>query len=901
MSNFFTFLNRHRWFGLFLMLLSIVITSFGLPKVKANLEVSRIFLKQANDNAPAMSAEKFSVIFLRLTSKQSTIFNRLSLNALKNLINDLKKIGNGKDVSNIQKVSSILSAKTLENGQDGLRAYPLLKSTRLSASEAKIIEHRVRSSKLVMQDLVSKDYKKTTLVLQYKSRGRSANLKMSDQIDEILHHYKGSFSSSIHVSQDRVTSQTLKTIAKQGPLLVGAALLIMLLFIAIMTKDVRVVLLCSIVMLLNLVLSMGLIGFCGLSINLVSLCVPVIIVVLGSTEAVHMVCGYLKGMEHHKNDPVKALEYMISKVYFSTMMTSATTIVGFLSFAISSSYAIREFGYEGAIAMVVCGIVSLFFIPVLLAFISLRHKAKSQSSALDHTNRKPNFVDYYSRFVIKNATFLLVILAVVFMSSLYVASRCKTDMAIFEAFTAKHPVTVDLKRLRGEFGGIAMMRVVVTSTEPDVFLTPDALNKLHRFTRNLSQNKLISSSVSIADVVANFNRKLHDDSDKYDAIPENEDALEQLTSMIDFDNFHQFINSDFNKATILVRFSVTSKYDVEQMMKEVSVDFQKTMGDGFQFHVVSKFNKYFEAIDLLVKEGGLSALFCLGLIFLMFCFQYANVKSGLIAFSVNLFPVVLLVAFMSLFHFPIDPISITAIIIVLSVGVDDTIHFFTKFAKFSRHTDTVNGAIVSTIDYEITPVVATSFAIFLAMMVLSLSSVKFLFTLGFLVAVGMIFAFLSDMLVSPILLSKFRIISLLDLVVFRYNTDVLKSAPIFKNMSTSQIKKAVLLSQVVHLTPGEQLIKQGEPGDSMYIVLDGELDICRDSKNIAKLKPGNVVGEMAYFSEENRTADVFADGDVSLVVFNEKAQRHSMRFQKKMYLRLMRNAITIILKRLNQD
>lgn len=145
----------------------------------------------------------------------------------------------------------------------------------------------------------------------------------------------------------------------------------------------------------------------------------------------------------------------------------------------------------------------------------------------------------------------------------------------------------------------------------------------------------------------------------------------------------------------------------------------------------------------------------------------------------------------------------------------------------------------------------------------------------------------------------FRVINILDILAFRYKAGLLQSAPVFHGFTKSEIKKAVLLSEVQHLKSGEQLIKQGESGNSMYIVLGGKLDVCRDSTSIARLKPGNVVGEMAYFSKGNRTVDVFADGDVSLVIFNEKAQRYSMRFHKKTYLKLMRNAIAIILKRLN--
>jgi len=287
------------------------------------------------------------------------------------------------------------------------------------------------------------------------------------------------------------------------------------------------------------------------------------------------------------------------------------------------------------------------------------------------------------------------------------------------------------------------------------------------------------------------------------------------------------------------------------------------------------------------------------MIFVMFCIQYASIKSGVIAIVANLYPVMLLLGFMTLAHFPIDPISMAAVIIVLSAGVDDTIHFFTKFAMFSRQYDSINGAVAATLNYELVPVVATSLAVFLAMMVLTFASLKLSSTLGLLIAVGVLFAFVSDMFINPVLLSKYRIISLLDIAAFKYNADVIRSAPIFDGMSKSEIKKSVLLSRIKHINKGDQIIKQGAVEKSMYLILEGDVEVRKDSKVIAELHPGNIVGEMAYFSNEKRTADVFAKNDCSVVCFDDKGLSHSMKFHKKLYMKMNRNAIAIIIKRLS--
>jgi len=548
-------------------------------------------------------------VFIRLTSKQPTVFSESFLDSLEKVTADFYKIGNNVDTAKVEKVSSILDSKTLENGEAGLATYPLIKSKKLTSAEISEIKHRVLSSKAFMQDFVSSDYKQATVVVQYKSVNLKSDVSMSDQVDEVLSKYKNNFSSIIHLSQAKINSSTLKSMAKEGPMLVGLALTIMLIFFAIMTKKAKVVVICFLVMVLNMVLSFGVMGYCGLAINIVSSCVPIVIVVIGSTESVHIVCSYIKGMIHYDNDSEKAMEYVIKNVYFSTIMTSLTTTVGFLSFGISSSYAIREFGYEGAIAMAICGLVALFFIPVLLAFIPLKSSRKLSADGNTPKDEQSKYVESFTQFLLKHSTAILTMLLIVFVASIYAIKDSKVDMAIFDVFTQTHPDAVNLKKLRNDFGGIASMKVVVSSKEADEFLTPSALKKLRAFSRKIKKDSMVSSTVSVADVFSNVNRKLHDDKANYNNIPSNEDELEQITNLIDFDNLQQLINDDFNKATIIVRFKLLSKYDVENMSKQIKSDGFKIMGSNFKVNIISRFDKQFAAIDLLVKEGCIAHYF----------------------------------------------------------------------------------------------------------------------------------------------------------------------------------------------------------------------------------------------------------------------------------------------------
>ena len=60
------------------------------------------------------------------------------------------------------------------------------------------------------------------------------------------------------------------------------------------------------------------------------------------------------------------------------------------------------------------------------------------------------------------------------------------------------------------------------------------------------------------------------------------------------------------------------------------------------------------------------------------------------------------------------------------------------------------------------------------------------------------------------------------------------------------------------LAAGEVLASQGEPGNSIYLVLDGVVDVCVDGRPVGDLGPGAVLGERAVIETARRTATLTA-------------------------------------------
>jgi len=100
------------------------------------------------------------------------------------------------------------------------------------------------------------------------------------------------------------------------------------------------------------------------------------------------------------------------------------------------------------------------------------------------------------------------------------------------------------------------------------------------------------------------------------------------------------------------------------------------------------------------------------------------------------------------------------------------------------------------------------------------------------------------------------------------NLQDLRKSPLFQGLSDEELQQLMDMAESVSLRAGEILIKQGEPGDSAYVVINGEFEVQKQSgQSLIKIdvrNPGDVVGEMALLSRGPRNATLIAktDGEV---------------------------------------
>ena len=92
---------------------------------------------------------------------------------------------------------------------------------------------------------------------------------------------------------------------------------------------------------------------------------------------------------------------------------------------------------------------------------------------------------------------------------------------------------------------------------------------------------------------------------------------------------------------------------------------------------------------------------------------------------------------------------------------------------------------------------------------------------------------------------------------------LLSRVPLFAQLTLEQLEAIDALMHEVHYMPGETITREGETGDELFVVIEGDVSIYKERAEgerilLSTLGAGSYLGEMAILSDEPRSATALA-------------------------------------------
>jgi putative ABC transport system ATP-binding protein len=117
--------------------------------------------------------------------------------------------------------------------------------------------------------------------------------------------------------------------------------------------------------------------------------------------------------------------------------------------------------------------------------------------------------------------------------------------------------------------------------------------------------------------------------------------------------------------------------------------------------------------------------------------------------------------------------------------------------------------------------------------------------------------------------------------------EFLRPIDLFKTLTPRQLTDVAEHMTKRHFVAGETIIRESEPGEEFFLISDGEVEVIRADREIARMGPGDFFGEVALISGEPRNATVVAVEEVDTFVLGkadfEAAIATSQSFRDQLY------------------
>ena len=880
--------------------------ALGLPKLTIDTSFNDLIPASSPDRhiynkiAKEFGSDNRTIIYV----KDESLWSPDKLAALEKLHYDVLKL------NFVDDVQDLFTLRNLRGRQGEITSRLFLPDAPKDQASTDIAKKDALYNPLLAKNFISSDGNATALVVIIKESNNAPNfdLEANNALNEIVAQYESSFDELFQIGPSRINAELKSSLFKDliflGPL--SACILVVTILLLLRSWFGAIVPL--ITSGLSIVWALGLMGWIGMPLNILSSMLPSLVMVIGSTEDTHMLSTYFAGLgleddslETSDKKFIHATRFMVKHMGIPVFLTIITTALGFASNLFSNIQMIQDFALASTFAIIANGIITFLLVPLMLATF--------KPEAPQHLKKGGNITGIPGIFVrlfnYSNKNFPRLVLfttAVLCAFFIYHASKLHVTNDPLSYFHSNQPIIKDINRLHADLSGLKTFYITLESDQNKAFQMPANLQKLVEIQNFMENQGIFDRSISLADYISLANQEFNNGNPKYHEIPPNREMIAQYLLFFHRTDIKNYVSNDFNRANIVVRHNVSDSNTLNKYIRELKDVVSEIAGTQMSGHVVGENIMINAATESLMLGQIKSLAILLGVIFVIMSGLFLSFKGGTISLIPNLIPIILMFGIMGYLKIPLNPGTAMVAVIAIGIAIDGTIHLLTRYNDLCRKTLDFKEAVNQTVQEEATPMVVTSLALALGFGILLFSNFTVIAQFGALSAATILFALCANLLVTPIIISRYHLVGLYQILSMTMDSEVLEKSPLFQGMSNYQMRKAILISELNEFIEGELLVEQGTFGRSMYLLLSGTVDVSRRSKfkstHLATLKAGQIFGEVGYVKAIQRTADVQALSKVRALRFDRKRLKKDLKFFPNTVAKLNFNISCILGERL---
>jgi predicted RND superfamily exporter protein len=655
----------------------------------------------------------------------------------------------------VDDVLSITHIDHIRGSADGFLVERLVNAAELQDSQWREVKDRVLSHRFSNGLLVANDGTALAMVIVPKTiDGSLERLALHQRVLDEIDHVELSGYVSASAGQIALDAAQLESMLFDNMVFIPATVIIGLTMIWLMFKRLLAVVVAGLALGVVTNSTVAAYAILGEPFTLISSIIPPLLSALTIAALIHLF-NHMRFASQHGYKGRARSDSAVSEVRRPAFFTAITTAAGLASLATSPIVPIAAFGLISA-----AGVMLIFFVVVVIAPALLRRwdrkpwpKSQTGLAWMDRLVRN------ISTFAIRRPVQVVVFVTLGFALAAPQIWRVTVETNLQYFFAPDHELRVATNRVDRLLSGTNTLDVVFESDSHDGLVEPAVLQTIREFQRWAENLPEVDKTLSFADFIEEMHWAFNEEQASFRTIPYDRELISQYLLVYDGADVWDFVDRNLQLTRISMNVNVHSTSDTSALMMKIR-DYlgQRNLEPlRVKFDIAGHGRLLADIEDLLISGQVWSLWGAMGLIFLLMLIQWRSLKSTIICMIPNFSPIVLIFVLMGAFGIWLDMATAMIASVAVGIAVDDTIHLYHGFWKrYKAHGNTVL-ALARTYRQVGRAVTTTTLILSAQFLVLTASAFVPTAHFGLLTSVGLLTAWLFDLLFLPaILMLVFR-------------------------------------------------------------------------------------------------------------------------------------------------
>lgn len=746
---------NYRFFVLAGVLAVFVFFAAWIPQMKIITSFESFFVE---DDPAIVTYDDFKkefgndkTVYVLVEPKKGKLFTMDNMKSLQALTEDIER-----NLSHLDEVTTITNVEFIEGRDNTLLVHDLMENFPATSDELQDIKKKVLARPVYRDSIISGDGEKTGILIRLKSVQDDPDyeIKIAKEIRTIFKNEKYRAFNFHEVGAVLFDTEFQSNVKSETVKFFRVSVLLIMIILYLFIRKLYAVYIPLAVVITSAVMTFGLLALTT-AMKVTCSVIPPLIVTIGVCDSIYIISIFRKNRQNQDNVK-KAIITTMEKCGLPCLITTITTIMGFIALSFVPVVPVREAGLFCAFGTAAC-----FLMTITLGIILLSFGKNGSAGGKAASNEGNRGGDIYHKIMEKVAYInikarypVLVIGALLVVVSTYLAASIRIDNDFLAYMGDKFEVKKDIIYVDGQMGGSSTFELVFDTGKKDGVKNIKALREIEKVEQFAENDQDVMAVSSVVDIIKTINKTLHNENNDYYILPEQRDAVAQYLFLYESsggDRLDKVLNFDYSKARLVLRTKTISSAKALDLFNRLTNFIDRNVTESKVIITGANALKV-GFLKFILNAQVNSVIFAFSMITIMMMIVFRSVRTGLITMIPNIIPIILILGFMGITGRKLGMLNAMISAIIIGIAVDDTIHFFSHYRSVRCREKNEETALSITLAEVGRPMFFSSVALLTGFSVVSLSSMNNVADFGILTSLAVLVSLLSDFFIGSSLI-----------------------------------------------------------------------------------------------------------------------------------------------------